>query len=66
MFEIYQSPPNETVNNGLIVPETNILDLNCAPWGEWNPKEVPRCIRKNINGLHNHNRKLLVGNAFVS
>ena len=47
VFEIYQSPPNDSVNHGLIVPETNILNLNCAPWGEWSPKEVPRCIRKN-------------------
>ena len=48
VFEIYQLEPNVSVNHGLIVPETNTLIMTCAAWGEWSPKKVPRCIRKQI------------------
>ena len=46
VFEIYQVQPNASINNGLILPETNKLTATCAAWGEWSPKNVPKCIRK--------------------
>ena len=46
VFEIYQTTPNMSINNGLMLPEKNSLTSTCAAWGEWSPKEIPRCIRK--------------------
>ena len=46
VFEIYQVQPNVSINNGLILPETNKLTATCAAWGEWSPKNIPKCIRK--------------------
>ena len=50
VFEIYQHPvPNASINFGLIVDETDILNITCAPYGLWDPQEVPPCIRTFIN-----------------
>ena len=46
MFEIYQIEPNVSINYGLVLPETRLLTATCAAWGEWRPKDIPRCIRK--------------------
>ena len=46
VFEIYQLEPNASINNGLVLPETSTLTISCAAWGEWRPKQIPRCIRK--------------------
>ena len=62
MFEIYQLEPNASINNGLILPETNTLTLTCAAWGEWSPKEVPRCIRKYCCS-YKKNHKITVFNS---
>ena len=41
--------PNISINYGLIQPETDKLVASCAAWGDWSPKEIPRCIRKLFN-----------------
>ena len=47
VFEIYQHPiPDPDINFGLIVEETDVLNVTCAPYGLWEPLEVPPCIRK--------------------
>ena len=47
VFEIYQHPiPDPDINFGLIVDETDVLNVTCAPYGLWEPLEVPPCIRK--------------------
>lgn len=46
VFEIYQDSPNFTVNFGLIEEETAVINLTCAAYGEWEPAEIPTCIRK--------------------
>ena len=46
VFEIYQDTPNFTLNFGLIEDETAVINLTCAAYGEWEPAEIPTCIRK--------------------
>ena len=46
VFQIYQEHPDPTVNFGLIVNEASILTGECAAWGDWNPPQLPICIRK--------------------
>ena len=46
VFQIYQDNPNPCINHGLILPETDIVKLKCAAWGDWNPPKVPLCIPK--------------------
>ena len=46
VFQVYQDKPDPNKNHGLRVPESNKLTLECAAWGDWNPKQVPLCIRK--------------------
>ncbi len=46
VFQIYQDFPNLTINNGLIVDETSTLTAVCALWGNWDPPQLPLCIRK--------------------
>ena len=38
-----------SVNFGLIENETSVLEVTCAPWGNWDPPVLPRCIRKNFS-----------------
>ena len=54
VFEIYQDTPNFTLNFGLIEDETAVINLTCAAYGEWEPAEIPTCIRKKHLISKNH------------